>query len=301
MNTVYLDFSKAFDSVPHKRLMVKMENYGITGNILGWCKHFLSDRRQRVVINGEKSVWERVISGVSQGSVIGPTMFVLFINDMPEVVTSCIEMFADDAKIFKAMLTKQDRCDLQGDLDNLQNWAITWKMKFNADKCKVLHLGSQNPRYEYTMCDICLEAVREENDLGVIVDEKLKFDTHTVTQANKVNRVLGLIRRTFDNLDEEMLVLLYKSLVRPHLEYCHAVVYPQYVKQEKMLEAVKRRATRLVPKIRKNEYPERLEKLKLPTLAYRRRRGDMIEVYKYTHNTYNVAVQHIIMYYMLCV
>ena len=87
-----------FDSVPHKRLLVKMENYGITGKILGWCKHFLSDRRQRVVINGEKSAWKRVIYGVPQGSTIGPQMFVLFINDMPEVVTSCIEMFADDAK-----------------------------------------------------------------------------------------------------------------------------------------------------------------------------------------------------------
>ena len=284
MDTVYLDFSKAFDSVPHKRLLVKMENYGITGKILGWCKHFLSDRRQRVVINGEKSAWKRIISGVPQGGVIGPQMFVLFINDMPEVATSCIEMFADDAKIVKAVLTEQDRSDLQEDLDNLQTWAITWKMKFNTDKCKVLHLGNQNPRYEYRMGDTCLEAVREENDLGVIVDEKLKFDTHTVTQANKANRVLGLVRRTFDNMDEEMLVLLYKSLVRPHLEYCHAVVYPQYVKQEKMFEAVQRRATRLVSKIRKKEYPERLEKLKLPSLAYRRRRGDMIEVYKYTHD-----------------
>ena len=120
-------------------------------------------------------------------------------------------------------MTEQDRSDLQEDLDNLQNWASTWKMKFNADKCKVLHIGNQNPQYEYRMCDTSLEAVREEKDLGVIVDEKLKFDTHTVTQANKANKVLGLIRRTFDNLDEEMLVLLYKSLVRPHLEYCHAV------------------------------------------------------------------------------
>ena len=92
-------------------------------------------------------------------------MFVLFINDMPEVVTSCIEMFADDAKIFKAVLTEQDRSDLQEDLDNLQTWAITWKMKFNADKCKVLHLGNQNPRYKYRMGDTCLEAVREEKDL----------------------------------------------------------------------------------------------------------------------------------------
>ena len=141
------------------------------------------------------------------------------------------------------------------------------------------------------MCDTCLEDVREEKDLGIIVDKKLKFDTHTVTQANKANKVLGLIRRIFDNLDEEMLVLLYKSLVRPHIEYCHAVVYPQYVKHEKMLEAVQRRATRIVPKIRNKEYPERLKKLKLPSLDFRRRRGDMIEVYKYTHSVYKVPVQ----------
>ena len=102
------------------------------------------------------------------------------------------------------------------------------------------------------------------------MDEKLKFDTHTVTQANKANKVLGIIRRTFDNLDEEMLVLL----VRPHLEYCYAVVYPQYVKHEKMLEAVQRRATRLVPKIRNKEYPERLKKLKLPSLSPQKRRHD---------------------------
>ena len=155
------------------------------------------------------------------------------------------------------------------------------EMKF-TDKCKVLHIGNQNPQYEYRMCDTCLEALIEEKDLGVIVDEKLKYDTHTATHANKANKVLALIRRTFDNLDEEMLVLLYKSLVRPHLDYCHAVGYPQYVKHEKMLpEAVQRRATMLVPKIRNKEYLERLEKLKLPSLAYRRRRGDMIEVYKY--------------------
>ena len=109
------------------------------------------------------------------------------------------------------------------------------------------------------MCDTSLVAVREEKDLGVIVGEKLKFDTHTVTQANKANKVLGIIRRTFDNLDEDMLVLLYKSLVRPHIEYSHAVVYPQYAKHEKMLEAVQRRAARLVPKIRNKEYPERLK------------------------------------------
>ena len=112
------------------------------------------------------------------------------------------------------------RRDIKYNNNNLKSWASTWKMKFNVDKFKVLHLGNQNPQYEYIMCDTCLEAVREEKDMGVIVDEKLKFDTHTVTQANKANRVLGLVRRTFDNLDEEMLVLLYNLFI-----YC--VIFTQ--------------------------------------------------------------------------
>jgi hypothetical protein len=122
------------------------------------------------------------------------------------------------------------------------------------------------------------------------VDDKLKFDIHVEAQVSKANKILGLIRRTFDNLDKDTLTGLYKTLVRPHLEYCNAVVYPQYQKQAKLLESVQRRATKLVPGLKDMEYEKRLEALKLPSLVYRRKRGDMIEVFKYTHNIYKVPM-----------
>ena len=124
-------------------------------------------------------------------------------------------------------------------MDNLENWARLWQMKYNVGKCKVLHLGRRNPRYEYNMGDRTLETATEENGLGVIIDEKLKFDKHTEVQANKANKVLGLLRRSFETLDNETLVWRFKALVRPHLEYCNTVTYPVYEKDATLLEEYK--------------------------------------------------------------
>ena len=150
-------------------------------------------------------------------------------------------------------------------------------MKFNVGKCKVLHLGRRNPRYEYNMGDLTLETATEEKDLGVIIDEKLKFDKHTEAQVNKANKVLGLLRRSFETLDKETLVWLFKALVRPHLEYCNTVTYPVYEKDAKLLEGVRRRATKMVTEMKNYDYATRLKKLALPSLSYRRKRVDMID------------------------
>ena len=120
-------------------------------------------------------------------------------------------------------------------------------MRFNVGKCKVLHLGRKNPRYEYNMGDRTLETATEENDLGVIIDEKLKFDKHTEAQVNKANKVLGLLRRSFETLDKVTLVWLFKAIVRPHLEYCNTATCPVYENNAKLLEGVQRRATKMVP------------------------------------------------------
>ena len=204
-------------------------------------------------------------SGVPQGSVIGPLLFLLFINDMPNEIKCNIQLFSDDAKIFKTVKNEEDHQDLVKDLDNLENWARLWQMKFNVWKCKVLHLGRRNPRYEYNMGDQTLETTTEEKDLGVIIDEKLKFDKHTEVQANKANKVLGLLRRSFETLDKETLVWLFKALVRPHLEYCNTVTYPVYEKDAKLLEGVQRRATKMVPEMKNYDYANRLKKLALPS------------------------------------
>ena len=193
MDTIYLDCAKAFDSVPHERLLEKPKGYGIRGDILVCIRLFIKRRRQRVVVNGKRSSWCYVISGVTQGSVIGPLLFLLFINDIPNEIKCNIQLFANDANIFKTVKNEEDHQDLAKDLDNLENWARLWQMRFNVGKCKVLHLGRRNPRYEYNMGDLTLETATEEKDLGVIIDEKLKFDKHTEAQVNKANKVLGLL------------------------------------------------------------------------------------------------------------
>ena len=288
VDAIYLDFAKAFDSVPHQRLLRKLRGYGFTNNLLKWSSSFLVGRRQRVIINGNSSEWANVTSGVPQGSVLGPLYFVLFINDMPKTVENYIALFADDAKIFAAIRCPEDHKSLQNDLTQLQAWTEKWQLRFNAQKCKSIHFGRNNPQHQYHIGHTPLESVTEEKDLGVAIDNELKFDIHTEKQVNKANSQLGLIRRSFDTLDKETFINLYKSMVRPHLEYCHAISYPRLERQAKLLENVQRRATKLVPELKDLEYEERLRRLKLPSLRYRRERGDIIEAYKFLHDYYDV-------------
>ena len=288
LDSIYLDFSKAFDSVPHQRLAKKLEGFGIKGQILQWLINFLSNRRQKVCINEEQSDWEQVLSGVPQGSVIGPVLFIIFINDMPDVVCSLIQLFADDAKVFAEIQDENHHDSLQKDLVALQEWAEIWQLAFNAKKCKVMHLGKNNPKLSYSMGSERLEEVVCEKDLGVWVDNKLQLQEHTANQVKTANRILGLIRRSFTYLDRQSLCTLYKSLIRTHLEYANAVTSPQTERDSILLENVQRRATKLVPSIAHLDYTDRLRTLKLPSLKYRRRRGDMIETYKYMHNIYKV-------------
>ncbi len=168
---IYLDFAKAFDKVPHKRLMRKLRAHGVTGHLLEWVKSWLANHRQRVVLNRKFSSWADVLSGVPQGSVLGPLLFVIFINDIDEAVTlvDIIKKFADDTKIGQRIVTEQDKKDMQQALDNLSRWAEKWGMEFNVLKCKVMHLGHNNPQHDYLMDGQSLEHTTEEKDIGVTV------------------------------------------------------------------------------------------------------------------------------------
>ena len=150
-DTIYTDFSKAFDSVPHERLLKKCEAYGIRGNLLQWIRDFLSARRQRVVLGGKKSEWKSVTSGIPQGSVLGPILFTIFINDMPEVVHSCMKLFADDAKVFRAIESVEDISLIQDDIDKLLHWSSIWQLPLNINKCKCVHYGKDNPNHLYKL------------------------------------------------------------------------------------------------------------------------------------------------------
>ena len=261
IDVIYTDFSKAFYSVPHhthKRLLKKMASYGISGDTLGWVEAFLSNRHQRVRVEDELSDWIDVTSGIPQGSVLGPILFAIFINDMPEMVESMCKLFADDAKIFRSVDLRDESSNvkLQEDLHNLWRWSEKWQLPFNTCKCKVLHIGSNNPCYQYKMNGRKLEKVEEEKDLGVIVDNELKFHKQSAAAVKKANMKLGMIKKSFASLDENILPSLYTSLVRSHLEYGNMIWGPHFKGDVIAVEKVQRRATKLVRPIKDLPYEE---------------------------------------------
>ena len=225
-------------------------------------------------------------------------MTVTDINSLPEVVkNSEIYLFADDTKVFKGIFTQDDTTGLQKDLDAMHNWTETSLLKFHPDKCASMRIGkTQLEDSQYTMGPNKhrLKKTEVEKDIGVFIDEKLSFESHIVNKVNKANSMMGVIRRTYEYLDEKTFLLLYKALVRPHLEYANQIWAPSLKKQEIEIENVQRRATKVIPGLSELSYEERLKKLKLPTLKYRRTRGDMIEMFKILTGKYDSDVSNFI-------
>jgi hypothetical protein len=176
VDVFYLDFAKAFDKVPHGRLLVKLKSKGIVGKLKQWVENWLAGRTQRVTIGGTASNEEEVKSGVTQGTVMGPPLFTVYIDDIDLVVrqVKLFIKFADDGKGMKEIRSRQDAIELQAALDSLFGWAETWGMRFNVDKCKIMHVGRNNPRYEYFINGTKLKTVDDETDVGVIVQDSLK-------------------------------------------------------------------------------------------------------------------------------
>ena len=185
IDIIYTDFAKAFDSVPHKRLAVKLKSLGINGEVLRWIETFLSGRRHRVSIDGELSDWVYVKSGIPQGSVLGPILFVVFINDMPRVSNNCCKLFADDAKIYSAIHSEDDTVSLQNDINSLVEWSTLWQLPYNIEKCKCMHIGRKSTAHSYQMNDHILENVNEEKDLGVIIRQPTEISHPYISSYKK--------------------------------------------------------------------------------------------------------------------
>lgn len=281
---IYYDFTKAFDTVPHARLMEKLKSYGVTGQLLAWIKAFLHGRKQRVVVNSDHSDWTNVTSGVPQGSVLGPILFLIYINDIEDSIQSTIRLFADDMKLFHTVCSEEDIQQIQSDTDKLSQWSDKWLLKFNTGKCCTLHYGHNNPNASYHLKNGSgrqdIKNCNREKDLGITFDTDLKFRQHISDSINKGNQITGLVRRSFLHIKPKSFCKLYKTLIRPHLEYGNIIWYPRYKKDIEAIERVQKRSTKLVYNIRDLSYTQRLKVLKLPSLSYRRFRGDMIEVYK---------------------
>ena len=259
---------------------MKLKKHKISGICANWIEGWLSQRYQRVVLNGSMSDWSSVYSGVPQGSVLGPVLFLIYVNDIDSCISSNLLKFADDTKLYRVIENIDDVKSLQLDLDELVKWAEMWQMSFNTDKCKVMHIGKHNEKAKYMIDGIVMKDIHQEKDLGVIVQSNLKVDAHCAKVVNTANRILGMISRTFTSRSRVIILQLYRSLVRPHLDYCAQAWRPHLKKDILAIEKVQRRATRMIDDIGKLEYEDRLLQLGLTTLETRRIRGDLLEMFK---------------------
>jgi len=282
MDIIYLDFSKAFDKVPHQRLLNKMKSLGIKGNILRWTENWLLNRKQRTVLNGSFSDWAEVKSGVPQGSVLGPLLFIIFINDIDECAKdiSILLKFADDTKISNEASSEANCALLQNCLDQLLQWADTWCMSFNTSKCKVLHVGRNNICHRYNMDGSILEETVRERDIGVIITNNLKPAQQCLEAARRAGAVLTQISRAFLYRDKKVFIQLYKQFVRCHLEFAVPAWSPWLIGDIDVLERVQKRAVNLVVGLVGRTYEEKLTELGLNTLKDRRIQIDLIQTFK---------------------
>jgi len=208
VDAIYLDFKKAFDKVPHGRLMSKIRGCGVDDKVYNWINNWLNGREQRVVIKGIHSDWCAVLIGIPQESVLGPLLFVIYINDVDISINNVILKFVDDTKIFAAVADSNAIESLRSELRRLYKWSNDWLMLFNIDKCKVLHFGSYNAKYDYMLGDQVLDSVSIERDLGVHIHDDLKVFEQCTEVVKTCNRILGMIKRSFTFRSGDMIVTL---------------------------------------------------------------------------------------------
>ena len=206
------------------------------------------------------------------------------INDIDENIKSQILKFTDDTKLMAPVSNQEQITELQEDLASAFQWAGKWQMEFNPGKCKCVHFGHANPKHEYTMGAQKIVHSTEEKYLMVVINQSLSPSHHIATCVSRANRIIGLIKRTYENKSKRNIIALHKSLVRPHLEYCVQAWRPHNQKVIDNLEGVQRRMTKMINGMGEDEYKLRLSKTKLLSLEMRRLRSDLIEVFKIMHN-----------------
>ncbi|MCP4476079.1 MAG: hypothetical protein GY821_16275 [Gammaproteobacteria bacterium] len=280
---VYIDFAKAFDTVNHRKLLIKLRGYGICGGVISWIRSFLTDRFQRVKIDHTYSTWLPVTSGVPQGSVLGPLLFLLYVNDLPDLLPSAVtpKLFADDLKIYAPV---GNSTSLQHALHLLLEWCFRWQLHVQPLKCHVLPVGCAiNDDTAFTLGTVVLHKVDSCRDLGVIMSSSLNFVEHYSSIVEKAGRALAVLFRCFRTSNKRMLLLAFNVYVRPILEYCSPVWNPCLIGNIKTLESVQRNFTRRLfsrCNLDYQEYESRLNTLNISSLAHRRRIADLLLCYQ---------------------
>ena len=286
-DVIYLDFAKAFDKVSHKILLKKLENLGIGGKILTWLKSFLSNRFQSVSVEGKLSFIHLVLSGVPQGTVLGPLLFIIFIDDIYESVKySLARSFADDTRLTKAIKSIIDQLQLQEDLDAVVEWADENGMELHEGKFELLQHGKivelKGPSgYSYKLSSGQIIANSSKvKDLGITVDESLGWTTHIAEVSKQASQMSAWVLRTFTTRQQFPLMTLYKSLIRSKLDYCCPVWSPIRKADICSLEAIQRSFTARIITLKGLTYWERLRSMKLMSVQRRRERYIVLHMWK---------------------
>jgi hypothetical protein len=298
-DVIFLDFAKAFDSVDHEILLAKLKTYGISGNLYSWFSNYLLGRTQRVVVDGVASEWSAVTSGVPQGSILGPMLFLLFINDLPDAIPPTIStgLYADDTKLYKAITSNEDCARLQTALSRAEDWSNKSNINFNSSKCKVLTISRRRTPIttNYHLGSTNLKRVDSEADLGITVTANLSWNTHITQIVKKSNKMLGLLRRTCPLLTVcDVRRTLYLSLVKSQLCYATEVWSPSQCNNKIKLESIQRRATRWILQTRDIAYRDRLRTLNLLPLAYDREMKDLIFFFKLLNGYYDINISNFV-------
>ena len=288
-DVIIMDFSKAFDLVPHQRLLLKLKHFGISGMLLDWMTNFLTKRTQKVVLDGESSSPITVTSGVPQGTVLGPLLFILYLNDLPVGIKSQVRLLADDCILYREIKSLDDSKKLQEDINTLCSWESTWQMRFNVAKCYAMHITHKKKLLPtlYKMNDSLLETVDSHTYLGVEINNKLSWAEHISKTTSKANSVLGLLRRNLYSCSSKVKETAYTTLVRPKLEYCSSIWDPYHQEHKNRLEAVQRRAARFVcnDHRRKSSVSSMIADLNWKSLEERRSIARLTLLYKSVHHT----------------
>jgi hypothetical protein len=293
-DVIIMDFSKAFDKVSHSHLLYKLRRYGATDNFCGWTHSFLSGRSQQVVIDGEASDPIPVTSGVPQGSVLGPILFLVYINDMATYTKhSTLRLFADDTLIYMAIHNRDDCSKLQEDITALGAWEKEWLMEFHPDKCNVLRISKKRSHvnFPYTLHNRVLAESDNAKYLGVTVNSKMNWNIHIDQLTAKSNKRLGFIKRNLKIPNQQLKSLAYKTLVRPTVEYACTVWDPHTLTAATQLEKVQRRAARWVmcDYRRESSVTKMLQTLNWRLLALRRVDTRLYLMYKILNNMVGIA------------
>ncbi|MCG7868954.1 MAG: reverse transcriptase family protein, partial [Candidatus Thiodiazotropha taylori] len=295
IDAILLDFSKAFDKVAHQRLAIKLHHYGVRNKTLAWIKSFLADRYQRVVLDGKTSSSSPVTSGVPQGTVLGPLLFLIYINDLPSRVSSTARLFADDCLLYREISSQEDAASLQEDLDHLQEWERDWQMLFNPDKCEHIRITNKRKivQTSYNIHGHVLKETTKAKYLGVTIDSKLTWNSHVDVVTKRANQTISFLQRNLSSCPKDIKATSYKSLVRPQVEYAATVWDPPTKTSINKVEAVQRRAARFCQSDyrRTSSVTSMLQNLGWEDLSSRREQSKSIMMYRIVNHLVDIPAE----------